>query len=182
MKDKFIEFLGPQRDPHRNPLRVRSQYLSGKSIQNIFGVYDVVIMPGWHFDVYIKDGIDWLVVKDSLEELAYTNWRHGMEFHDKVSMWKAWIANGNHKAFEEDILDLYDNTDTPMPEGVDICVYQKKPYTHAILDLSGIFGYVESGYAKWDNTGEWDEEFGARMCVKRAARDIFRTLQEKVVA
>lgn len=105
-----------------------------------------------------------------------------MNYRDKVVQWNEWLNAGNHKAFEEDIVQMYENIELPLPSEMDICVFQQNPYTHAILDLGAFsMGTSGHGYAKWDHTGKWDPEFGAKTAVKRAARRLFRQLQERVI-
>lgn len=105
-----------------------------------------------------------------------------MDFRDRVIQWNEWLNTGNHKAFEQDILEMYLALDVPLPDDVEITVFQQKPYTHTVLYLGSFsLGKSGHGYAKWDNTGEWSEEEGAKITVRRAARRLFRSLQERIL-
>jgi len=89
-----------------------------------------------------------------------------------------WLHTGDHKAFEQLVLQEFQNDGLPSYAQMDICVYQQTPYTHAILD-AGIttLGITGHGYAKCNPGDEWNSDLGAQIAVVRAARNLFRELQ-----
>ena len=88
------------------------------------------------------------------------------------------LNHDKHKEFEQMILTEYQADSASFPS-IDICVYQQRPYTHAIIDI-GFIGPlcapIGHGYAKCNPRDEWNEDIGAQIAVIRAARRLFRKL------
>ena len=79
----------------------------------------------------------------------------------------------NRKEFEQHVVDQF-LSEEPDPE-FDICVYQTKPYTHAIFSFKyDCDVFTSDGYSKCNPNDEWDADLGAIIAVKRAARSMAR--------
>jgi len=78
------------------------------------------------------------------------------------------------KEFEKMILQEYLKEEPPFNVAFDICVYQQRPYTHAIAVYKTLWS--GHGYSKCNPIDEWDEDLGALIAVKRAARDLYQRM------
>ena len=79
-----------------------------------------------------------------------------------------------NKEFEKMILQEYLKEEPPFNAALDICVYQQRPYTHAIAVYKTLWS--GHGYSKCNPIDEWDEDLGALIAVKRAARDLYQRM------
>ena len=79
-----------------------------------------------------------------------------------------------NKEFEKMILQEYLKEEPPFNAELDICVYQQRPYTHAIVVYKTLWS--GHGYSKCNPIDEWDEDLGALIAVKRAARDLYQRM------
>ena len=93
------------------------------------------------------------------------------------------LHSGDHKAFEKIVLREFATKDTYYSPPLDVCIYQQAPYTHAILTfyITTPDGKTSHGYAKCNPGDEWDSYLGKHIAVVRAARNLFRELQQELV-